>query len=314
MSCGAVGYRFLLGRAYRYLQRARDTRDILFQQLRALTEGMKELKLHADRREAFMSERIVPTTEALRRDTLSGIRHDTVADSFSQFVFYGLIAGLLLLPSVIPSFSVEARTGFVLAMLYLMTPLWSLMDTWSTFARARIAVEKVRALGLTLAGADTEHARADSKPPAPWQRLELEQVTFAYPSNQKEQGFALGLLDFSLGAGELVLLVGGNGSGKSTLIKVLTGLYSPQSGSIRVDGQLITEANREGYVRRFSAVFSDFYLFDSLLGVSTADLDTRAGSYLLELELAEKVQIADGVFSTTALSQGQRRRLALLTV
>ena len=313
MSFGALGYRILLGRAYRYLQHARDTRDTLFQHFRALTEGMKELKLHAGRREAFMSERIVPTTEALRRDTLSGIRQDTVADSFSQFVFYGLIGGLFLLPSVSPNFSVEARTGYVLVMLYLMTPLWSLMETWSTFARARIALEKVRALGLTLAGADAEQATADLEPLAPWQRLELEQVTFAYPPDQEGQGFVLGPINFTLRAGELVFLVGGNGSGKSTFTKVLTGLYSAQAGSIRLDGQLITEAKRESYNRYFSAVFSDFYLFDSLLGVPATDLDTRASSYLIELELAEKVRVSGGAFSTTALSQGQRKRLALLT-
>ncbi len=63
----------------------------------------------------------------------------------------------------------------------------------------------------------------------------------------------------------------------------------------------------------FSVVFSDFYLFDALLGLRGADLDARATRYLMELELDDKVQIRDGAFSTTALSQGQRKRLALLT-
>jgi putative pyoverdin transport system ATP-binding/permease protein len=60
-------------------------------------------------------------------------------------------------------------------------------------------------------------------------------------------------------------------------------------------------------------VFSDFYLFDSLLGAPGTDLDARASSYLVELELDSKVQILGGAFSTTELSQGQRKRLALLT-
>ncbi|HVG80431.1 MAG TPA: ABC transporter transmembrane domain-containing protein, partial [Patescibacteria group bacterium] len=59
---GAVTYRVLIVRAYRYLQEARDTRDVLFQHFRALTEGMKELKLHAPRRQAFFSERIESAT------------------------------------------------------------------------------------------------------------------------------------------------------------------------------------------------------------------------------------------------------------
>jgi putative pyoverdin transport system ATP-binding/permease protein len=60
-------------------------------------------------------------------------------------------------------------------------------------------------------------------------------------------------------------------------------------------------------------VFTDFYLFDSLLGMDESDLDKRATRGLEELELDDKVQVSDGVFSTTALSQGQRKRLALLT-
>ena len=60
-------------------------------------------------------------------------------------------------------------------------------------------------------------------------------------------------------------------------------------------------------------MFTDFYLFDSLLGLDAPDLDERAGRYLVELELDSKVQISGGALSTTALSQGQRKRLALLT-
>jgi putative ATP-binding cassette transporter len=313
MGIGVAGHRVLIGRAYRYLQRTRDTRDVLFQHFRALTEGMKELKLHAGRREAFMSERIVPTAEALRRHALSGIRHHALADTFNQLIFYGLIGGMLLSTSIIPTVSREARTGYVLAMLYLMAPVWSLMEAGDVFARARIALEKVRGLGISLAGSEDEQAKPEEGPPPEWQRIELDGVTFAYPDDKEERGFVLGPLDVTLHAGELVFLVGGNGSGKSTLVKLLTGLYCPQGGAIRLDGQCITETNRDTYCRYFSAVFSDFYLFDSLLGLDAAELDARASHYLFELELDEKVQISGGAFSTTALSQGQRKRLALLT-
>ena len=310
LSCGALGYRMLIGRAYRYLRRARDRRDDLFQHFRALTEGMKELKLHRGRRAALISQRIVPVTEALRRDTLAAIGHHTVADAFNQLVFYGLICGLFVLPSLIPNFTVEARTGYVLVMLYLMTPLWNLMDRWSALARARVALEKVHALGLSLAEPDGDYSPAEPLPR--WQRLDLERVTFAY-ADPVGGGFVLGPLDFSLSAGELVFVVGGNGSGKSTFVKLLTGLYSPLSGTISLDGELICDNNREFYSRHFSAVFSDFYLFDSLLGLRSADLEARAHACLIELELDTVVQVHGDAFSTTALSQGQRKRLALLT-
>jgi putative ATP-binding cassette transporter len=60
-------------------------------------------------------------------------------------------------------------------------------------------------------------------------------------------------------------------------------------------------------------VFSDYYLFDSLIGLSHPRLDARALNYLEQLQLDQKVKIKNGILSTTALSQGQRKRLALLT-
>jgi putative pyoverdin transport system ATP-binding/permease protein len=107
--------------------------------------------------------------------------------------------------------------------------------------------------------------------------------------------------------------VGGNGSGKSTLAKLITGLYLPDSGKICLDGTPITNQNRETYRQLFSTVFSDFYLFERLLGIPFENLDIRARTYLEELQLSHKVQVKDGSLSTTELSQGQRKRLALLT-
>jgi putative ATP-binding cassette transporter len=59
-------------------------------------------------------------------------------------------------------------------------------------------------------------------------------------------------------------------------------------------------------------VFADFYLFDNLLGTPTPELDAQAREYLSLLHLEHKVKVKDGVLSTTQLSQGQRKRLALL--
>jgi putative pyoverdin transport system ATP-binding/permease protein len=313
LAIGSLGYYLLIRRAYRYLQRARDTRDLLFQHFRALTDGIKELKLHGTRRHAFVSERITTATDALRRDTLAGVRHHTVADTFSQLVFYTLIGGTLVATAAAPTLGSEARSGYVLAMLYVMSPIWSLMETWPLFARARIALDKVNSLGLSLQQCVLEPVKINERSLRPWKQIDLKDVTFAYPNDSEGRCFVLGPLDFTLRQGELVFVVGGNGSGKSTLIKVLTGLYSPRAGGILIDGQPITDENRENYCGYFSVVFSDFYLFDSLLGLDWPDVCTSASRYLVELELDAKVQISGGTFSTTALSQGQRKRLALLT-
>jgi len=123
----------------------------------------------------------------------------------------------------------------------------------------------------------------------------------------------VGPIDLSLHPREVVFIVGGNGSGKSTLAKLITGLYLPEAGEIYLNGQLIGANNREWYRQHFAVVFSDFYLFDRLLGLDRQDLDQQAQQYLRQLQLDHKVTIRDGQLSTTALSQGQRKRLALLT-
>jgi putative ATP-binding cassette transporter len=110
-----------------------------------------------------------------------------------------------------------------------------------------------------------------------------------------------------------VFLIGGNGSGKTTLAKVLVGLYAPESGTIRLNGRPIADADRESYRQHFAAVFSDFYLFERLVGLGRHDIDAEAEEYLRDLHLSHKVSVRQGVFTTLALSQGQRKRLALLT-
>jgi ribose transport system ATP-binding protein len=51
---------------------------------------------------------------------------------------------------------------------------------------------------------------------------------------------ALDSVQFSAGRGEVVALVGENGAGKSTLMKILAGIYAPDSGSIHLDGKLVS--------------------------------------------------------------------------
>jgi putative ATP-binding cassette transporter len=148
---------------------------------------------------------------------------------------------------------------------------------------------------------------------AGWGRLELRGVEHLYQGEQAEDSFKLGPIDLSFEPGEMVFITGGNGSGKTTLVKIITGLYSPEAGEVRLDGEPVTDGNREAYRAHFSVVFSDFHLFESLLGIDTPELDARARHYLKQLHLENKVRLNQGSLSTTDLSQGQRKRLALLT-
>jgi putative ATP-binding cassette transporter len=137
-------------------------------------------------------------------------------------------------------------------------------------------------------------------------------VTHSYRKETEDETFTLGPIDLALHPGECVFLIGGNGSGKTTLAKLLTGLYFPDAGEIRLDGRPVGEAERESYRQLFSTVFSDFHLFERLHGIEASRTDGPARQYLERFHLERKVRIEGGAFSTLDLSQGQRKRLALL--
>lgn len=128
-----------------------------------------------------------------------------------------------------------------------------------------------------------------------------------------ERGFHLGPIDLVLEPGRTTFIVGGNGSGKSTLAKLITGLYPPQQGVITLNGERIGEHNVEWYRQNCAAVFTDFHLFEDYLGFDRPGIDDEVREYLAALQLTDKVSVKDGRLSTVALSQGQRKRLALLT-
>jgi putative ATP-binding cassette transporter len=82
---------------------------------------------------------------------------------------------------------------------------------------------------------------------------------------------------------------------------------------VLLDGQPVTPANRDDYRQLFTTVFSDFYLFEDLVGTGLAPtLPETARPYLERLEIAHKVNVKDGAFTTLDLSTGQRKRLALV--
>ena len=139
----------------------------------------------------------------------------------------------------------------------------------------------------------------------------MRHIVFRYIDKYSETTFQIGPLDFSLRSGELVFITGGNGSGKSTFLKVLAGLYPPDSGDITLDGKRINGDTRDEYRALMSGIFFDYHLFQRLYGIP--DPETSQVDHLLsKFRLDSKISVSDGEFSTLDLSGGQRRRLALI--
>jgi len=308
---GIASYWVSSRQASRYIRAGREFQDVLLKHIRSLIRGVKEMKIHSDRRREFV-EQVLRSVEAdVRENQFIGFCLQDAAATWGRLLFLVAIGLLLFAWPQIQPLDAATLTGYTLAIFYLMGPLERIVGWLPLMVRAGISVDKIQRVGLML---DKEPAESMSVTPIPaWERLELAGVTHVYYREGHERGFLLGPIDLTLRPGEIVFVVGGNGSGKTTLAKLLTGLYVPEEGEIRLDGRPVVAENRESYRQLFSAVFDDAVVFEGLWGLVSPDLDGQAAHYLRELQLDHKVQVKDGAFSTTDLSRGQRKRLALLT-
>ncbi len=314
LAIGLISYSIPIRKARFHFERMREDLDALFAHFRGLIHGSKELKLHRRRREAFVVDDLYPTTESIRRSTFLGNTIFTAAAVWGNLLFFISIGLLVFVLARGGGVEMKVLAGYTLALLYIVTPLEVIFQALPVLGRASAATRKLEKLGIEL-DSETPETEAPAAQAVPaWKRLELAGVQYTYQtdSSEKDESFTLGPISLSFEPGEIVFIIGGNGSGKSTLAKILTGLYAPESGEIRLDGVPITNLNRDAYRQAFSAVFADFYLFQNFLGLDDAVVDQQAETYLSRLHLNSKVKVRDGKLSTLDLSQGQRKRLALL--
>lgn len=310
IAVGSSLYRLLASAGAARQRQAREREDELFESLRGLTQGTKELKMRRARSERFV-ERLEEVATTLRGLRVQAQQFFVGAGAGGHALFFVVVGSVLFAPPSLLHLTAKTRTGYIFLLLYIIGPLQSLLNLAPDLSAAEVAVRKIEKLGLSLLEEAEGPAAAARLAPA-WRRLELSRVCHTY---RREDGdtFSLGPLDLAFEPGELVFVIGGNGSGKTTLVKILLGLYLPEKGDLRWDGERVTEDALDRYRRMFSVVFSDFFLFEELFGLEAPDLDDRARRYLGELRLKHKVRIERGRLSTTELSQGQRKRLALLT-
>ncbi|HEX2222694.1 MAG TPA: cyclic peptide export ABC transporter, partial [Thermoanaerobaculia bacterium] len=281
----------------------------LFGVLIGLLDGFKAVRLHRPRSDDLYEHlrEISAGATALKLQTRGQIAGQFI---FSQLVFFLLLATMVF---IVPRFS-TAYTSVVVktttAILFLIGPIGSLVGSMPTLAEANAAAERIYSLEERL---DRSGTPPPPDPPqwAGFREIRLEGVTFHYADEEGATTFAIGPIDFDVRAGEIVFISGGNGAGKSTLLKLLTALYRPDQGAVRVDGRLLTDDQRDSYYSLFAVIFSDFHLFRRLYGIRAVS-PGQIEELLALMDLDGKVHAADGEWDTLELSSGQRKRLALL--
>lgn len=309
---GLIGVSFVLTRLAQHrtgeaLTLANANQLSFFTLFRHLLDGFKEVKLHRPRGDDLENNFLRPQSELVRNSQVEAAIQINRNISINYILFYVMLATIaFVLPSFIKEQSVIIQAIYVAV--FMLSIVEVLLKSMPTIARASFALEE-----LNNAFASLETAIQDDRESGErrgFETIEANGLVYSYQAPDGESSFTMGPVSLDIRKGETLFIVGGNGSGKSTMLKALTRLYEPHAGTLVWDGVPVDASNVMAYRSLFSAVFSDFHLFDRLYGMGDVP-EAKVNDLFDELGIANKTQYLDGMITNTNLSTGQRKRLAL---
>lgn len=308
-------YHFLERIPLRYIDKLRSQMDVLRKHFRDLVEGSRELQMNAKRGRIFVEQSIATDSLRLRDMFIRTVAGYSWIANIGAVMFYVAIgAAVFLIPRWLPQSS-AVITAFTVILLYIIGPVSQILGVLRPLRQAGASLKKIGQLGESL---DEIRQIRDSEGADPFSkggslRLDLQGICHRYQTDGEESQFVLGPLDLTVDQNEILFVVGGNGSGKSTLAMLLLGIYEPEKGSISLNGVRVDKTNIDSYRQNFSVVFSDFHLFEQLVGAESVDVAARAAYYIEKFGMSHKVKIDGDRFTAKELSSGQRKRLALVS-
>ncbi|WP_458462468.1 cyclic peptide export ABC transporter [Paenibacillus sp.] len=315
IALAALAYYVAGRRANRHWETTRDIQNNFYNYIGHLAQGFKELSLNRAKKTEFRKD-LHDSCNQYRVERIKGdisFANVFVIGEIMFTIVIGVVA--FIFPLLFDTIRNHSLSSFVFIFLYMGAPVRGVLDAVPDLVRVRIAWKRIGQLSQELDHHDRSYGAEASVSikqgkegiDTGFHSLELQDVGYTY-DHAEGTTFSVGPVNLTLRAGEVVFITGGNGSGKSTLVKLITGLYEPTFGRIGINGQTLDAADLS---QQYTAVFSEYHLFDKLYGVSRQLDESTVAKHLKELHLDQKVTIQDNKFSTTRLSSGQRRRLAL---
>jgi len=304
---GVLTYQVPMMIGRRYFIRARRGFDGLQESINGLLRGIKELKLNDAKREAYFQSVLMSYENEVQRNEKAGHTIVRTASNYGDLLSFFVIGSIIFVFVNYRVVSNQELVGVIMALLYVTGPVSIILNYVPQLAISRVSMQRVAKLFGEIPSEDIDPGQ---ETPLAWERVRFEGVRYRYDGTGS--GFEVGPLDLEFRKGEITFIVGGNGSGKSTLGKLLTLHYRADGGVIYFGDHAITSTSIGTYRQAIGAIYSDYHLFDQILGVTYEGLSAMVDHYLHALQLDGKVMYQQGKFSTLSLSDGQRRRMALL--
>lgn len=298
----------------KYADNARTYLNKIYKQFEGLVYGIKELTLNSLFHNSYLEKEIIPTSKIQNRYYLKQNVVSAITNRSTDMILLLGMGMLIVLIFNTGFISLESFGEYLMLVLFTLAPLSTASGFLSSVKRIEVALDHIEKAGVDLDAPSVVNQKlSPEKTAVPQPILTLKDVSHEYYHSEEDEHFELGPVNLSIEENDVVFIVGGNGSGKTTLAKIMVGLYKPRRGEILYKGEEITTATLADFRDRFAAYFVDSYLFDHLLHIANETLLQKGNELIELLELKKKVNIVDGRFSTRNLSEGQKKRMALLT-
>jgi len=278
--------------------------ELLYQELEQLMRGFKELKINRAKSDDFFDQRLLPLLKKLKGIRKNALYKIAESELIVEALWVSFIAIFILFSD---SNAVSAQV--LIIFFFLDGPIVDITVAIPFLVDAKVAAGRINRFQDDLKqNKDRKIVPAVKGEEVDFDVLQIRDLSFSYTDSEGQITYPFGPVNFDIKRHETTFIIGGNGSGKTTFLKLLLGLYHPYSGYFAIDGKKIQMRDKGHW---FSAIFSDFYLFNGLYGVDPID-ESQLSSLIYEMGLETKTEWLGTEFSNTALSTGQKKRLALV--
>lgn len=262
-----------------------------------------------------VTERFSASTETHAEESVTLRKNESFIMNFYDFATAVSLFALIYVGTSVTQLSLSELGVFLFAM-FRLAPIVSRFNSRVYNLEGNLA-HLVRTQEF-IAELRTQHEEIDGESVTESQRISFDSVDFSYGENEP----VLNDITFDVQKGEFTAFVGQSGAGKSTIISILSGLYTPEGGTVTMDGTALSDADASDWRSRVAIVRQSPYIFDDTLRhnvmIGNKDATTERFSRVCEIARINEFidELPDGYDSMVGdegvrLSGGQKQRVAL---